>query len=53
MSFQWGVSTAAYQIEGAVHEDGRGVSIWDTFAHENGRIANGDTADIACDHYQR
>ncbi|NUR98523.1 MAG: family 1 glycosylhydrolase, partial [Kribbellaceae bacterium] len=51
--FLWGVSTASYQIEGAVGEDGRGPSIWDTFAHTEGRIANGDTGDVACDHYHR
>ena len=51
--FRWGVSTAAYQIEGAVHEDGRGPSIWDTFVHVEGRIKNGDTGDVACDHYHR
>ncbi|HWG25371.1 GH1 family beta-glucosidase [Actinospica sp.] len=51
--FRWGVSTAAYQIEGAVHEDGRGPSIWDTFAHTEGRVKNGDTGDVACDHYHR
>jgi beta-glucosidase len=49
----WGTSTAAYQIEGAASEDGRGPSVWDTFAHEPGRIANGDTGDVACDHYHR
>jgi beta-glucosidase len=51
--FLWGVSTAAYQIEGAVREDERGPSIWDTFCHLPGSIANGDTGDIACDHYHR
>ncbi|HET9173390.1 MAG TPA: GH1 family beta-glucosidase [Actinospica sp.] len=51
--FRWGVSTAAYQIEGAAREDGRGLSIWDTFAHTEGRIKNGDTGDVACDHYHR
>jgi beta-glucosidase len=51
--FVWGVSTAAYQIEGAVHEDGRGASIWDTFSHTPGRTHNGDTGDRACDHYHR
>jgi beta-glucosidase len=51
-SFKWGVSTAAYQIEGAVAEDGRGPSIWDLFG-KAGRIANGDTGDVACDHYHR
>ncbi|HEY2540959.1 MAG TPA: GH1 family beta-glucosidase [Stellaceae bacterium] len=51
--FLWGASTAAYQIEGAVREDGRGPSIWDTFCHLPGTIANGDTGDVACDHYHR
>lgn len=51
--FVWGASTSAYQIEGAANEDGRGPSIWDVFAREPGRIANGDTGDIACDHYHR
>lgn len=49
----WGTATAAYQVEGAVREDGRGVSIWDTFTHTPGTIANGDTGDIAADHYHR
>ncbi|MDQ3657531.1 MAG: family 1 glycosylhydrolase, partial [Chloroflexota bacterium] len=51
--FRWGVSTAAYQIEGAAHADGRGESIWDRFSHTPGKTLNGDTGDIACDHYQR
>jgi beta-glucosidase len=51
--FVWGVSTASYQIEGAVDEDGRGPSIWDTFCRQKGRVANGDTGDVACDHYHR
>ncbi|MEQ4723045.1 GH1 family beta-glucosidase [Nonomuraea sp. B19D2] len=51
--FLWGTATAAYQIEGAVEEDGRGVSIWDTFAHEPGRTRDGHTGDVACDHYHR
>ena len=51
--FVWGVSTAAYQIEGAVAEDGRGQSIWDTFSHQPGRTTHGDTGDIACDAYHR
>ena len=51
--FVWGAATSAYQIEGAVHEDGRGVSIWDTFARTPGRVANGETGDVAADHYHR
>lgn len=51
--FRWGTATAAYQIEGAAHEDGRGQTIWDTFSHEPGRVVNGDTGDVACDHYHR
>jgi beta-glucosidase len=51
--FLWGAATASYQIEGAVSEDGRGPSIWDTFSHETGRIAQEDTGDVACDHYHR
>ncbi|GIJ25565.1 beta-glucosidase [Micromonospora qiuiae] len=51
--FRWGVSTSAYQIEGAAHTDGRGVSIWDTFARTPGRIADGSSGDVACDHYHR
>jgi len=52
-SFTWGVSTSSFQVEGATREDGRGDSIWDTFCREKGRIVNGDTGDIACDHYHR
>jgi beta-glucosidase len=51
--FQFGVSTASYQIEGAAGEDGRGASIWDTFSHTPGRTKGGDTGDVACDHYHR
>jgi beta-glucosidase len=51
--FRWGVSTSAYQIEGAVAEGGRGPSIWDTFSHQPGRIDDGSTGDRACDHYHR
>jgi beta-glucosidase len=49
--FGWGVSTSAYQIEGAVDEGGRGQSIWDTYSHEPGRTARGETGDVSCDHY--
>jgi beta-glucosidase len=51
--FVWGVSTSSFQIEGAAREDGRAPSIWDTYCLQPGRIANGDTGDIACDHYHR
>ncbi len=51
--FDWGVATAAYQIEGAVTEDGRGPSIWDTFCKLPGKIRDGHTGDIATDHYHR
>jgi len=51
--FVWGVATSAYQIEGAVAEDGRRPSIWDTFCRVPGAIDNGDTGDVACDHYHR
>ncbi len=51
--FLWGAATAAYQIEGAAGEDGRGESIWDRFSHTPGKVVNGDTGDVACDHYHR
>src|SRR5215831_12069114 len=51
--FYWGVATSSYQIEGAWDEDGKGASIWDTYAHTPGNIRNGDTADLANDHYHR
>src|SRR6266446_7066609 len=51
--FLWGTATAAYQIEGAVSEDGRGPSIWDTFTHTPGKIRNDDNGDVADDHYHR
>lgn len=52
-SFRWGTATSAYQIEGAVTEDGRSPSIWDTFSHTPGKIDGDDNGDIACDHYHR
>jgi beta-glucosidase len=51
--FTFGAATAAYQIEGAVHADGRGPSIWDTFSHTPGKTFRGDTGDVAVDHYRR
>lgn len=51
--FLWGAATASYQIEGAWNEDGKGESIWDRFSHTPGRVHNGETGDIACDHYHR
>jgi beta-glucosidase len=51
--FRWGAATAAYQIEGAVAVGGRTPSIWDTFSHTPGRIAGGDTGDVAADHFHR
>jgi beta-glucosidase len=51
--FLWGTATASYQIEGGVDEGGRGESIWDRFSHTPGRILNGDTGDVASDHYHR
>ena len=51
--FYWGTATASYQIEGAWNEDGKGKSIWDTYAHTPGKIKNSDTGDVANDHYHR
>jgi beta-glucosidase len=51
--FLWGAATAAYQIEGAVNEGRRGESIWDRFSHTPETVLNGDTGDIACDHYHK
>ena len=51
--FVWGAATAAYQVEGAAGAAGRGESSWDRFSHTPGRVRNGDTGDVACDHYHR
>lgn len=51
--FLWGSATASYQVEGAVNEDGRGTTIWDTFSHTAGKTHNGDTGDVADDSYHR
>lgn len=52
-NFIWGAAAAAYQIEGAYNEDGKGLNIWDVYSREPGRVAHGDTGDIACDHYHK
>lgn len=51
--FTWGVATSSYQIEGAATAGGRGPSIWDTFSRVPGAVINGDSGDVACDHYHR
>src|SRR5512139_2530977 len=51
--FLWGAATSSYQVEGAWNEDGKGESVWDRFTHSPYRILNGDTGDVACDHYHR
>jgi beta-glucosidase len=51
--FLFGAASAAYQIEGAAREDGKGLSIWDEFAHKKGKVRNNQNADVACDHYHR
>ena len=52
-NFTWGAAAAAYQIEGAAAEDGRGPSVWDVFSHQPGKVFEGHTGDVACDHYHR
>ena len=52
-NFTWGVSTSSFQIEGAAHTDGRGDSIWDSYCRVPGKVKNGDTGEVACDHYRR
>jgi len=52
-NFVWGAATAAYQIEGAYNEDGKGESIWDRFCRTPGKVQDGDRGDVACDHYHR
>src|SRR6478609_4526655 len=51
--FVWGAATAAYQVEGAAYDDGKGQSVWDVFCKKKGAIFEGDTGDVACDHYNR
>jgi beta-glucosidase len=51
--FVWGAAASSYQIEGAAQEDGKGLSIWDTFCQKTGTIWNGQSGDTACDHYHR
>ncbi len=51
--FLWGVATAAYQIEGAAYEDGKGLSVWDTFCKQEGKVKDNQTGEVACDHYHR
>ena len=50
-NFLWGTATAAAQIEGAAQRDGKGLSIWDVFSRIPGKVTNGDTPEVACDHY--
>lgn len=51
--FAWGAATAAYRIEGAWNEDGKEPSVWYQMCHQPGRIRDGQTGDVACDHYRR
>jgi len=52
-NFTWGAASSSYQVEGAAYEDGKGLSVWDMFCKEPGRIADGSSGDVACDHYHR
>jgi beta-glucosidase len=52
-NFLWGAATASYQIEGAVFEGGRGATVWDVFSDTPGKVKNGDSGEVACDHYHR
>ena len=52
-NFTWGAAAAAYQIEGAWNEDGRGPSVWDTFSQMPGKVFEGHNGNVACDHYHR
>jgi beta-glucosidase len=52
-SFVWGAAAAAYQVEGAAYADGKGASVWDMFCRKPGAIHNGESGDVACDHYHR
>ncbi len=52
-NFVWGAAAAAYQVEGGFATDGRGLSVWDMFAHRPGQVYNGDTGDVSTDHYHR
>jgi beta-glucosidase len=51
--FIWGAAAASYQIEGAAYEDGKGLSVWDMMCKHAGRVFEGHTGDVACDHYHR
>ncbi|MBQ9375195.1 MAG: beta-glucosidase [Ruminococcus sp.] len=51
--FIWGAASAAYQVEGAYNEDGKGLNIWDVFSHQKGNTTHNETGDVACDHYHR
>jgi beta-glucosidase len=52
-TFVWGAASAAYQIEGAAREGGKGLSVWDVFCRKDGAVRRGETGDVACDHYHR